>query len=102
MFIRTPNRIINTDNIVEILISPAHNGGWDEDEREYYSAKPLAVVVVTNAPGHEEAGVQDYGTARDVPAPYKIRMWGDEADEFMAALTVYGPLGAEAWAGGSS
>ena len=107
MFIRATagNHIINLDNVVEIEVMPEVEPAayWDEEyqERRFTRYSPLTLNILTTAvrdPGEEIS--PDYSNAV-TPRPYSIRLSGTEADEFLGALTVYGPLGRGEAGGGA-
>jgi hypothetical protein len=69
--VRAGQEIVNLDLVVRVRI---------------LSQSPPRVEVVTTAPGHGEAGSEDYGTYITFPAPHTFVLLESEAREFLHAL----------------
>ncbi len=85
MFVQvSENRVIPTRNIVDIIIFPESEGGWDDEMQEPILAHPLRVHIVTNATNATRLG-------DDEISPYVIVLRGTEARTFLDALPTYTP-----------
>jgi hypothetical protein len=93
MFVKvSENRIVPTGSIVDIVISPAAEEGWDEEMQEWIYARPLRVYITTNATTSVFDDGGDYpGNAHTAIAPYTITLRGEEAQAFLDALPTYSP-----------
>lgn len=74
MFVRLGTKIINTDNVVEIEVLG--------------SGSTLKLYVNTTAPEGDVANEDGTGSVH----PYRIVLYGRDAEKFLAALPVYEPL----------
>lgn len=79
MFVRCGDTIVNTDQVVEIVV-------WTAEEREDGRAR---VEITTTAVTYDEIGYSDLSV---VTKPYTIDLRGEAAEKFLAALPVYEPV----------
>lgn len=88
MYIKVGNRIINAAQIAEVEIRQAHETYWDGGEE--FPAMPLRVYITTTAI-IEVALQESFGSEHCVGASkaHQIRLDGEEAELFLAALPVY-------------
>ena len=93
MFVRVSEyRIVPTQNIVDIKISPATEEGRDEEMQEPILARPLRVDIITNATTSAFDDGGDYPEhAHASIMPYTITLRGAEAQAFLGALPTYSP-----------
>ncbi len=98
MFVQvSENRIIPTRNIVNIIISPEIEEGWDEEMREPILARPLKVDIITNATSSfYDDGGDHPEHSYTIIKPYTIVLRGEEAQAFLDALPTYSPAREEA------
>jgi hypothetical protein len=84
MFVKVGRRILNTDQIVEVIVSPPEEAHTDE-EGDFIDSMPLAVDIYfcANYGGFSE----DSGFMR----MHKVHLAFEEAELFLAALPVYTP-----------
>jgi hypothetical protein len=83
-------RALQVRIIVEVITTPAREGGWDEERGEKIYPSPLKVEIVTTAAAstYEDGG--DYpDRAQVTPHPYTVTFYGDEAKTFLGEL--FGP-----------
>ncbi len=104
MFVRIEDRVLNTDKIVEIKITPARErrelteeeaAEFDYPRDNVLPARPLRVEVITTA----TTSSYDYGG--DYPEfshtdfhPYAITLLGREAQALLDVLTIVEPVAA--------
>lgn len=84
MFVKIGKRIIPTLNMVDVeIFEPGDTieGSWTDT-----TAEKLTVRIWTNAP----YGGSD-GHSGSI-APYKIHLYGEDAEKFLTALSVYEPV----------
>ena len=102
MFLRIGDRIINTDKIVEIDVSPARErrelspeeaAEYDYPPGNVLPARPLKALVVTTATTSSYDSGGDYPEFRHTDFhPYAITLYGRDAETLLDALTIVEPV----------